>query len=122
MRNWLAQRGMGKYASLFEANEVRNHSRRPEAYPRADHARAGHTLGRARDAGAAGERCGSEHRLCLASPGMCFQAVPGARLTRPPPVQVDMATLPYLTLQDLRELPILAVGPRRKLLASLERM
>lgn len=33
-----------------------------------------------------------------------------------------MATLPYMTLQDLRELPIHAVGPRRKMLAYFERL
>jgi hypothetical protein len=38
------------------------------------------------------------------------------------PSQVDFETLPYLTLQDLRDMPIHAVGPRRKLLAALERM
>ena len=36
--------------------------------------------------------------------------------------EIDFETLPYLTLQDLRDLPIHAVGPRRKLLAALERM
>ena len=56
VRAWLEERGMGRYAPLFHANEI------------------------------------------------------------------DYETLPFLTLQDLRDLPIHAVGPRRKLLAALERM
>ena len=36
--------------------------------------------------------------------------------------EIDFETLPFLTLQDLRDLPIHAVGPRRKLLAALERL
>ena len=59
-------------------------------------------------------------------PGRTHGAICSLLLTRLPAViphpQVDMATLPYLTLQDLRDLPIHAVGPRRKLLAALERM
>jgi superfamily II DNA/RNA helicase len=56
VRGWLEERGLGRYAPLFHANEI------------------------------------------------------------------DFETLPFLTLQDLRDLPIHAVGPRRKLLAALERM
>jgi hypothetical protein len=73
------------------------------------------------------ERSDSIHQQ-QAAPGaasLAIWAVPAihhlTRLPRAVP-QIDMATLPYLTLQDLRDLPIHAVGPRRKLLAALERM
>lgn len=34
--------------------------------------------------------------------------------------EVDMDVLPYLTLEDLRDMPVRAIGPRRKMLNSLE--
>jgi len=36
--------------------------------------------------------------------------------------EVDMATLPHLTMDDLREMPIKAVGARRRLLTAISRM
>ena len=141
VRQWLAARGMVKYAPLFEANEVRASGPHPAlrggeisapdrgAAPHALECHPGLTRARCAGRAARGHGSGAERAQAGAPstcPGRAHSAIRCLILTPAcpwaPHAQVDMATLPYLTLQDLRDLPIHAVGPRRKLLAALERM